>query len=188
VNEHSRRLLDAMARCVAEKGYAGTTIADVAAAAHVSKRTFYENFNSKAQCLVALYEAASRQALHVLKDAIDPHQDWHQQVEQSLRAYFACMSSSPVLMRTLFMEMLALGPEGLAARRRAYSDLAELMLQVVNNDVPRAAHLPASLAVAIVGGINELVLQAIEDNRLDHLDELTEPAARLVRAVVDHWR
>ncbi|HEV8312717.1 MAG TPA: TetR/AcrR family transcriptional regulator [Burkholderiaceae bacterium] len=188
LTEHARRLLDAMAQCVSAKGYAATTIADIAAEARVSKRTFYEHFDGKAQCLIALYEAASRQALQVLKSAIDPAQDWHQQAEQALRAYFACMASNPVLMRTLFIEMLALGPEGLAARRRAYRDLAEHILQVVNADVAKAERLPENMAIAIVGGINELVLQAIEEDRVDRLHELTEPAARLVRAVVDHWR
>ena len=61
-----------MAHCVSAKGYAATTIADIAAEAGVSKRTFYEHFDSKAECLIALYEAASRQALQVLKGAIDP--------------------------------------------------------------------------------------------------------------------
>ena len=186
--DHARRLLDAMAHCVSAKGYAATTIADIAAQAHVSKRTFYEHFDDKAQCLVALYEAASRQALQVLRAAIDPAQDWHRQVEQSLRAYFACMASSPVLMRTLFIEMLGLGPAGLAARRRAHDDLRDLILQVVNAGAARVAQMPPEMATAIVGGIHELVLQAIEDDRVERLDELTGPAARLVRAVVDHWR
>ena len=65
---------------------------------------------------------------------------------------------------------------------------AELILQVVNADAPPAQRLPSQLATAIIGGINELVLQAIEDDRVDRLHELTEPAARLVRAVADHWR
>ena len=177
-----------MRRCVASWPMKPRTSSAKRCCGGVSKRTFYEHFDGKAKCLIALYEAASRQALQVLQRAIDPAHDWHQQVEQSLRAYFDCMASNPVLMRTLFIEMLALGPEGLAARRRAYRDLAELILQVVNADAPPAQRLPAQLATAIIGGINELVLQAIEDDRVDRLHELTEPAARLVRAVADHWR
>src|SRR5690606_31573787 len=53
--EHRRRLLDAMAVVVARKGYADATIADLAAEARVSRRTFYEHFQTKAQCLIALY-------------------------------------------------------------------------------------------------------------------------------------
>ena len=61
-----------MAQAVAAKGYADTTIADIVREASVSRRTFYEHFSSKAECLVALYEAASHNALKVLREAIDP--------------------------------------------------------------------------------------------------------------------
>jgi hypothetical protein len=37
--------------------------------------------------------------------------------------------------------------------------------------------------MAIVGGINELVLQYIEQDRVEHLQEVVAPAGRLVRAV-----
>jgi AcrR family transcriptional regulator len=61
-----------MAHAVAAKGYAETTIADIVREAGVSRRTFYEHFSTKAECLVALYDAASRNALKVLREAIDP--------------------------------------------------------------------------------------------------------------------
>src|SRR5256885_2274366 len=83
INDHRRRLLDAMSHVVARKGYADATIADLAAEARVSRRTFYEHFDTKAECLIALYEVASDQALNVLKAAIDPARDWHTQVEQA---------------------------------------------------------------------------------------------------------
>ena len=60
---HYSRLLEGMAHAVAAKGYAETTIADIVAEASVSRRTFYEHFTTKAECLIALYEAASHNAL-----------------------------------------------------------------------------------------------------------------------------
>jgi AcrR family transcriptional regulator len=184
--EHRQRLLEAMSHAVAGKGYADTTINDIAALARVSKRTFYEHFGGKAQCLVALYEAASHQAIKVLKQSLDPQQDWHGQVEQALRAYFETLASNPVLLRTLFIEILGLGAEGLAARRRVNRALADFIVEVVYAGQPkrvRSDPLVADMAMGIVGGINELVLQAIEDGRVDMLAELTAPASRLVRAV-----
>ena len=119
-------------QAVAEKGYADTTIADIVREAGVSRRTFYEHFATKAECLIALYEAASHNALKVLRDAIDPAHDWEHQVEQAHRApTSACLASNPVLMRTLFIEILGLGPEGLAARRRVNQEIADFMLAVV---------------------------------------------------------
>lgn len=177
VHEHRHRLLEGMAHAVAAKGYADTTIADVVREASVSRRTFYEHFATKADCLVALYEAASHNALNVLRDAIDPSHDWHTQVEQALSAYLACMAGNPMLMRTLFIEILGLGATGLAARRRVNQEIADFMLAVIQGS------LTPQMAMALVGGINELVLQYIEQDRVAQLVELVAPASRLVRAV-----
>jgi AcrR family transcriptional regulator len=186
--EHRRRLLDAMSHTVATKGYADTTIADLAAAARVSRRTFYEHFDDKAQCLIALYDAASTQALEVLRGAIDPKRDWHDQVEAALGAYLATLADNPKLLRTLFIEILGLGAPGLSARRRANRQIARFIVDVVDGPgakPPRTQPLGEALALGIVGAINELVLQAIEEDRVERLAELTPIAARLARSVID---
>jgi AcrR family transcriptional regulator len=180
---HRSRLLEGMARAVAARGYAETTIADIVREASVSRRTFYEHFEDKAQCLVALYEAASHNALKVLREAIDPRHDWEEQVERALAAYLGCMAADPVLLRTLFIEILGLGPPGLAARRRMNQEIAAYMLEVVNRSDGHVAVTP-DLAMAVVGGIHELVLQAIEDGKVTELAELTVTATQLVKAVV----
>jgi AcrR family transcriptional regulator len=179
VHQHRSRLLEGMAVAVARKGYADATIADIVREASVSRRTFYEHFATKSECLVALYEAASHNALKVLRDAIDPRHHWDQQVERALRAYLDCMASNPVLMRTLFIEILHLGVDGLAARRRVNQEIADYMLAVVGRD-----KVTPQLAMAVVGGIHELVLQAIEDGRVEQLGDLTSTASQLVKAVV----
>lgn len=187
VHEHRRRLLEGMAHAVAAKGYGDTTIADIVREASVSRRTFYEHFSTKAECLLALYEAASRNALKVLRNSIDPAHDWHMQIEQALTAYFGCMAENPVLMRTLYVEILGLGPEGLETRRRVNRAIADFILQVVNGQGGRTGDkaLSADMAMAIVGGINELILQAIEEDRVARLTELVVPGSRLVRAVTE---
>ena len=173
--EHRGRLLRGMAQSVAEKGYADSTIADVVREASVSRRTFYEHFGDKAECFIALYEAASRNALQVLREAIDPAHGWEEQVERAIGAYLQCMASNPLLMRTLFIEILGLGADGLAARRRVNQEIADFMVSVVP--------VSPQLAMAVVGGIHELVLQAIEDGKVSELPELTAAASQLVRAV-----
>lgn len=187
VHEHRRRLLEGMAHAVAAKGYGDTTIADIVREASVSRRTFYEHFSTKAECLLALYEAASRNALKVLRNSIDPAHDWHMQIEHALTAYFGCMAENPVLMRTLYVEILGLGPEGLETRRRVNRAIADFILQVVNGQGGRTGDkaLSADMAMAIVGGINELILQAIEEERVARLTELVAPGSRLVRAVTE---
>ncbi|MEP6823970.1 MAG: TetR/AcrR family transcriptional regulator [Ramlibacter sp.] len=182
VHAHVSRLLEGMAHAVAAKGYGDTTIADIVREASVSRRTFYEHFSTKAECLIALYEAASHNALKVLKGALDPAHPWRTQVEQALCAYLGCMAESPVLMRTLFIEILGLGAQGLAARRRVNQEIADFLLGLADSG-PGGKPLSPDMAMAIVGGINELVLQYIEQDRVAHLQQLVAPSSQLVRAV-----
>lgn len=172
-----------MAQSVADKGYANTTVADVVREAGVSRRTFYEHFATREACLIALYEAASRSSLRVLQDAIDPSRDWQTQVDQALIAYLQALAYSPVLLRTLFIDILGLGPPGLEARRRVVQSIADFMLEVINAH-QSVAVLEPDMATAVVGGIIELVLQRIEQDRVATLPGLAGQAAGMVRAVV----
>ncbi|MDR6890442.1 AcrR family transcriptional regulator [Variovorax sp. 3319] len=186
VHEHYSRLLEGMARAVAAKGYAETTIADIVREAAVSRRTFYEHFTTKAECLIALYEAASKLALRAVSEAFDPAQPWHAQVERAMSAYFDYLAQDPVLLRTLFVEILGLGMPGLAARRRVNDEIASFIQLAINGGGSQegpAAHLTSEMAMTVVGGINELVLQAIEQDQAGSLGQLVAPATRLVRAV-----
>lgn len=185
--EHRHRLLEGMALAVASKGYGDATIADIVREASVSRRTFYEHFSTKAECLIALYEAASLGALNVLRDAIDPEHEWQMQAEQAMAAYLGCLAQNPVLMRTLFVEILGLGMNGLAARRRVNQQIAMFMRSVINNDRNKSRRGPVlseEMAMTVVGGINELVLQAIEQDRVSELQSIAKPAIRLLRAVM----
>ncbi|GAB3478157.1 TetR/AcrR family transcriptional regulator [Polaromonas eurypsychrophila] len=185
-NAYRPRLLEGMAHSVAAKGYADTTVADIVREAGVSKRTFYECFATKADCLIALYEAASHNALKMLGEAIDPAHEWQTQIERALAAYLGCMMQNPVLMRTLFIEILGLGAQGLAARRRVNLEIAGFMLGVINRgqgSARREPPLSAGMAMAIVGGINELILEYIEQDKVAALNDLVLPASQLVRAV-----
>lgn len=104
--------------------------------------------------MTAVAEAASGTAIAVLRAAIDPRSAWEAQVEQAMAAYFGVPARNPVLLRTLFIDILGLGPTGLATRSRANQQLADLMLDVVNNhsgERKRTAPLQPMMAMAVVG-------------------------------------
>jgi TetR/AcrR family transcriptional repressor of mexJK operon len=52
------------------KGFADTTVDEIAVAAHVSKATVYNNFNDKAAVLAALLDHVSHEAAHILADVV----------------------------------------------------------------------------------------------------------------------
>jgi AcrR family transcriptional regulator len=175
------RLLQALAEVVADKGLAAVTVADVVRVAGVSKRTFYEHFADKEGCFLTLYRLASASALHTLRAAVQPALPWQAQVETALRAYFAHLSAGPRLLRTLFVEIHHLGEAGATARREVMGSLADFMCETVNRDRPVAQALSPAMAMAAVGAITELVLQAIERNEQAELERLVPVASDIVR-------
>lgn len=182
------RLIEALAATLADKAYADTTVADVVARAHVSKRTFYEQFDSKEACLLALCDTMSQQTLAVIAAGYDHEADWVQQLEQVTRSYLGSLQSQPALLRTLFIELYALGPAGLQARRsvqRTFADFLRMQVDIARLREPHKRPLDPTLAMAVVGGITELILQAVEEGRADQLTELTPTVTTFVQAVLE---
>jgi len=177
------RLIAAMARTLATRSYAELTIADVVAEAGVSRRTFYEHFDGKPACFIALYEAATHQSLQVLRHAVDPARPWHAQVPAVLGAYLGTLAESPALTRTLLVEVLQLGTEGLVARRHAHEEIATFVAAIVNGAPQGEGRLTQDLALAIVGGIHELLLARIEAGEAAVIGELTRSASEFVLRV-----
>lgn len=175
------RLLQALAEVVADKGLGAVTVADVVRVAGVSKRTFYEQFADKDVCFLTLYRLASASALDTLRAALQPALPWQTQVETALRAYFAHLSAGPRLLRTLFVEIHHLGEAGAVARREVMTSLAGFMCETVNRDRPAEQALSPAMAMAAVGAITELVLQAIERNEQAELERLVPVASDIVR-------
>lgn len=179
-SEHRRRLLQGMATVAATKGFAAATIADVVRGAGVSKRTFYQHFGSKEDCFLALYRAVSMGALKTLREAVSPQRPWQEQLEQALSAYLSHMAANPELLRTLFIDIHQLGQPGEQVRREVMSALAGFMVETLRREKASSA-ADEQLALAAVGGINELVLHAIEEGRVAELPALTAIASEVVR-------
>jgi AcrR family transcriptional regulator len=182
-----QRLLDGLAEVLGERAYADLTIADVVAAARVSRRTFYEHFDSKDACLLALCERLSEEVMGVIANGYDPEGDWVQELEKVTAAYLHNLQQRPALVRALYLEMLTLGPKGLAMRRRISERFTQfLMMQVELSRLKEPGKRPLSpaLATAVIGGINELIVQAIEEDRADRLVELQPTISEFVQAVL----
>jgi len=182
-----QRLLDGLAQVLGERAYAELLIADVVAAPHVSRRTFYEHFEGKEACLLALCERLSDEVLTLIATGYDPEGDWVQELEKITSAYLQNLQQRPALVRALYLELLTLGPQGLAMRRRISERFTQfLIMQVELSRVKEPGKRPLSpaLATATVGGINELIVQAIEQGRADQLVALQPTISEFVKAVL----
>lgn len=182
-HEHPSRLLLAMADVVQAKAFGTITIADIVRTAGVSKRSFYEHFDSKEACFLALYAATSASALRKLREALDADLPWEHQIERGLQAYFEHLAAGPGLLRALFVDIHFLGEAGAKARREVMRGLADFLMETVNGQAinSQAPLLTPTRAMAAVGAINELVLLGIEADQVAQLPDLTQASSDLVR-------
>ena len=182
------RLLEGLAASITEKGYAATTIADIVRHARVSKRTFYEHFEDKEACFLASYMAASEETLRAITTAsAAPGLPWKERLQAATRAYLDALEAKPAVTRTYLLEIHAAGPRALRLRREVHQRFAEQLrglVQTARGEHPELRALSPAMATALVGGINELVLVAVEKGRAGQLRELAETAVELVRAVL----
>jgi AcrR family transcriptional regulator len=184
---HRGRLLLGMAAALVEKGYTAVTIADVARHARVSKRTFYEHFADKQQCFLAVYADASDRLLRLVDEAAPPELDWQEKVGVAVRAYLSALQAEPALTRTMLLEIQSAGQEALRLRRRGQQRFAALLTEWVAGGVrehPARRPISPAMATAVIGGINELVLEAVEQGRADQLTDLDAVVIQFVRAVL----
>jgi AcrR family transcriptional regulator len=184
---HRLRLVGAMAALLAEKGYSTVTIADIARQARVSKRTFYEHFPDKDACFIACYEILSDMVLQAIVDAMSGELPWVKRMRASTRAYLSTLESQPALTRTLMMDIYAAGPQALRVRRQVQRRFADNLRRIVDQgrkENPKLPRLSQAMATAIIGGINELVLVAVEEGRAHRLTELSGTADALLQAVL----
>lgn len=173
-----------MVSSVASKGYADVTIADVVAAAGVSKRTFYEHFTSKQDCLLACCREAHgllQAELGVLlaQDTTDPREH----VTKVLQAWLSFLDRAPELARTMLTELQTAGVEGRRLRREANLQVARLLQDAVSA-APGSATLDLEQAIALIGGFNEVVVMHAEGRPGEPFSVLGPGLVRFASAVL----
>jgi AcrR family transcriptional regulator len=171
------RLLDAMAQAVAEHGYGNTTIAHVVSHAGVSRKTFYDHFADKRDCFLAMYDTGIMFLLGRIAETIEGQDDPHSRLVVGLQAFLTILSAEPAFCRAIIIEVHAAGPEALARRRAVLRVFAERYLDAnrqARKNGAKIAELSEDRALAVVGGILDLVSTRVEAGRTAKLSELAD--------------
>jgi AcrR family transcriptional regulator len=171
------RLLDAMAQAVAEHGYGSTTIAHVVSRAGVSRKTFYDHFSDKSDCFLAMYDTGIVFLLQRVSDTIEDQEDPHSRLVVGLQAVLSILSAEPAFCRAIIVEVHAAGPEALARRRAVVAVFADRYLDAnrqARENGSKIAELSVDKALAVVGGILDLISTRVEADRTETLPELAD--------------
>lgn len=187
------RLLDAMNRAVAAKGYSQVTVADVVGIASVSRRTFYQQFADKEACFLACYAAGSQAVIQDIAAAVRASgaTDWRERVRAGLEAYTDTLSSEPDLARTLLVDVLGAGPRAVSLRREVLGAFTTLFRPAPGGSRESDEALrgiPEAYLRGLVGAISELVQEHISTDGAATLRELTPTLVDMAYGVLEAGR
>ncbi len=185
VDIRRQRLLDGLAASITEGGFRDTTVADVVRRARTSRRTFYEHFASREECLIALLADANRAMIQQISDAVDPHAPWAGQVRQAIEAWIACAESEPAITLSWIRDVPALGAPARDLQRDAMEGFIAMTQRLTDTPELRAAGIkPPSrqLAIMLLGGLRELIATTVEDG--GRAGDVTEVAVRASLALL----
>lgn len=167
-SDPAERIFGAMAECVAEKGYGGTAVAEVAARASVSLSTFYALFDGKQEAFVAAYESATARALAAAVPAFNRASDWPHAVRAALAAFLDVTAADRNWAHLGIVEVLAAGPVAMERRDQAIDMFTSLL-------EPGLEHAPDRDRIvfeAIGGAIFNLMFDHIRRRGAERLPEL----------------
>ena len=182
------RMLDAMSRAVAGKGYARVSVADVVELAGVSRRTFYEQFTDKEHCFLVAYECGTDAVIDemVAAAARADGADWRGRLRAALEGYTGILAAEPEFARAFLIDVLGAGPKAVELRRVVYERFVEqyrALSALAAHEEPNGRPVPDLYLRALVGGIGELVGMHVLSEGARSLPELTPDLVALVTAV-----
>ncbi len=170
-------MITAMAEVAGERGAANATVAHVVARSGVSRRTFYEMFSDREDCLaVAFAEAVDRAGRRVLP-AYEAEQGWQARLRAGIAALLLFLEDEPEMGRLLVVEALGGGPRVLAYR----AELLARLVEEVDLGCGLARTPPPPLtAEGVLGGAFALVHARLSRGDAVPLTELLGPLMGLI--------
>ena len=172
-----QRLLDALEEGIAEDGYPRTTVADIVRRARTSRRTFYEHFDSREACFVALLTDANAEQVRQIAAAVDATAPWRSQVRQAVEAWISSGESRSSLMLSWIRDVPSLGDAARRLQRDAMENFIEMLRALGDSGEFRAAGIgPVSRQriIMLLGGLRELTAITVEEGV--RVSDITEEA------------
>jgi AcrR family transcriptional regulator len=144
------RLLAAAAQTIEELGYASTTVAHIITRARISRRTFYDLFENREDCLLAVIEDTLAQLTGELQATSIGDLAWVERLHEGIWRTLCFFDRQPAVARVLVVQALQGGPRVLERREQILQQLAAIV-DVGRQESSRAADAPVLTAEGLVG-------------------------------------
>ncbi len=167
------RVLAAAAGVIDEVGYEQSTVQRIAARARVSRRTFYELFENRDACLVALLEEVVQRVEQELEAAGVEGLAWRERVRAGLWVILSFLDSELTLARICVVQALHGGPVAMERRERILARLAAV-LDEGRREGSRGEGCTLVTAEGLVGGAFGVIYARLRSGDRRPLTELLD--------------
>jgi AcrR family transcriptional regulator len=178
-----------MTEVAAEKGYSNATVADVIERSGISRKTFYEHFANKEECILALTDAAgaaSRAAVAAAATTVE--EQFEARVHARVHRFLQGLELFPEMARVVLVDVIGVGPVGASKRDEMLQVFADFLISE-----NRAAHESYGApmfaspddAFAIVGAIVELASRQLRTGQPERMSDLEPVIERLVAGILE---
>lgn len=170
-SDSRERLLEAIGKVAAERGYAELSVERIARAAGVSVEEYHRHFDSEDQGLLAAFDAfvADLEREVAAACAVEPR--WTLKVRAAVAVLVDALAESAALARVFAVEAVA-GSLAFAERQTALLDRFAALLAEGRRVHPRGAGLPEMTERALVGGAASIVCKHLLHEDADELRAL----------------
>lgn len=115
--ERKRQIFEGASRVIAEKGFSGASIRDIAAAARMPVPTMYQYIERKEDLLFLIYESFLQDYAETLRRAVAAAPSPAEKLQAAVAATLDNFDRNHAYIKLMFQETRALSPEG---RQRVY--------------------------------------------------------------------
>ena len=178
------RLLEAAAAVFARAGYADASAEAIAREAGMSKATFYEHFDNKEECILALFDQAASETLEAMAKAVSAAgHDSRKRMEAGAKAFLEMLAEHPNESQTLLVEIIGAGDPGADRRDNVLATFAQA-IDAENANAARKGSMrrfaSSDDAYAIVGAVVELASRQLRRGVPADVRELEPLVERLI--------
>jgi AcrR family transcriptional regulator len=150
------RLIAGAVRAIEEVGYARATVGHITARSSVSRRTFYELFADREECLAAVFEdlvgVISAELAAVGLEGLS----WRERVRGGLAVILGFFDREPALARVCVVQALRGAPRVLGRREEVLASLAAVVNEG-RGEGPRGVECTPLVAEGLVGAVFAIV-------------------------------
>lgn len=173
VRSDRERLLEAMVRVSAERGYEGAAVADVVALAGLEQGAFELHFADKEECFLAAYEAMSDVLVALTSSAFEAARErpWAERVTVALRALVELLAAESEIARMAVVEVTAI-PGDARVRSRELLDRFIPFVEQGRAVSEQGDELPQETARFAIGGATSLIFDELRAGRGPELETI----------------